>query len=640
MRLKSKRIRLIALTMGVAGCARSDFPNMGPSRPGQRNDLRNVEDEAPPKILPETHFAAGTLFERQGQLDRAVEQYRKAAVLNHNYVAAYHRLGIVLSATGQHEDALKALRRAAQLRPENAPIRNNLGFEYLLNEQMDAAERELRRAVELQPTFARAHINLGLVLAKSGRFDESLASFRQALPESDAYYNLGLMFRGQQRYTEAVGAFERTLSLDPAFSAAKAQLDELMPRLLPAGPNAAAPGADVPMLADSFAALRFDPQPSKPVEIDEFDEGPARFDILAIVDDMLARSAVAGDQPMMEAPASAAPEREQGDGEQPGAEVAAVETLPVLLEEVMRGLGEPSGGEQLAGEEDSENYHMEVEFVEAAEPVETRPTLVDDSDFAPLPSPVPHGDAMIAVLQEQPWDVIDTPETMAPPSTTAMDDSAEPSPMDEPDADEVITVLAADRDQDTMHDSWAMLEELETKIALLHWELNSRAFVDAAGYNFGSPHEVHDGLPTWAKDHEPAINVEQPAYDETPIVNTDVAPAAPAAAEDPTASALPFAPHTAELSEDDAEWATAFGDLQALLSVVINETRCWEQLDREAQEVLVLIGPEAPCADESSSPQGFMTPDADPMTSQPLPAFEERVEEEESRTASRDDGSE
>ena len=250
MRHVARRILLTTATLCAAGCAKSDFQiarqNRGNMQPVTDPVIANIPEEKQPQILPETHFAAGILFESQGQFDRAILQYRKAVALNANYVAAFHRLGLLQSAIGQHLEAAQTLQCAVALRPDNAILRNNLGFERMLAQQWDEAENELRRAIELQPDLAIAHINLGLVHAKAKRFAESLASFQAVLPDADAYYNLGLMFRGQQRYAEAREAFRHVLTIDPEFSAAKIQLERLASRTVP--PTSAEAVAETPRL--------------------------------------------------------------------------------------------------------------------------------------------------------------------------------------------------------------------------------------------------------------------------------------------------------------------------------------------------------------------------------------------------------
>jgi len=183
--------------------------------------------EPPPKILPETYFAAGRLLEQQSALPQAAVQYRLAVAANHKYAEAYQRLAVVTSKLGRHEEAVEMLQRALDLRPNDPYLRNDLGFELALLERFTAAEAELRQALVLKPDFPRAAVNLGMVLCRQQRFAEGLLTFRSVLPEADAYYNLGLLQRGQQHYSEAVQTFRHVLSLNPAFTAARTQLEQL-----------------------------------------------------------------------------------------------------------------------------------------------------------------------------------------------------------------------------------------------------------------------------------------------------------------------------------------------------------------------------------------------------------------------------
>ncbi len=247
----TKTTFLTLATICTAGCTSSDFV-LQPQRqkiwqPVEEAKIHNAREEVPPKILPETYFAAGSLLEAQGLLGSAIEQYQKATAVNHEYVAAYHRLGLLFSAVGRHDEATKALRRAVVLLPDNAILRNNLGYSLMLQRSWADAEREFSRALELNPGFPRACINHGMALSRLGRFDAALASFEAVLPEADASYNLGLMYRGQHRFEKAVEIFRRVLSINPGFTAARTQLEQLAPHFPPAPPSEAVAGATEPV---------------------------------------------------------------------------------------------------------------------------------------------------------------------------------------------------------------------------------------------------------------------------------------------------------------------------------------------------------------------------------------------------------
>ncbi|MCH8252219.1 MAG: tetratricopeptide repeat protein, partial [Planctomycetes bacterium] len=233
---KTMLFKVFALVgLGAAGCAVTDNTGSGQRRSRwaamDEKARLNVEPAIPPKILPKTFFAAAQLLEQQRYLEKSIVQYRRAVMSDHNYVAAYHRLGLVLSRTGRNVEAAEALARAVELMPDSAILRNNLGFVYVLQQEWVPAARELRKAVGLNPTFARAQINLGLVLGKLQRFDEAWECLATVLNESDAYYNLGLIYRAQDHYEDAANAFRSALEIDGQFIAAGTQLAQINARL-------------------------------------------------------------------------------------------------------------------------------------------------------------------------------------------------------------------------------------------------------------------------------------------------------------------------------------------------------------------------------------------------------------------------
>ncbi len=235
---RMKRVSWIAVVaMLSGGCVshkdqdafarRPEFKSVKTTSGSGRKEKAPVE----PRILPDTYYAAGRVFEQQGAPDRAIEQYRKAIAVNHEYTAAYARLGLMLSLTGQHEESVEAFAQAVELKPGSAVLRNNLGFELLYLERWDEAERHLREAARLDSKLTQAHINLGLLLGRTQRPELAFDSFRKVLPEPDAYYNLGLLQRAQGEYANAAASFRRVLAINPKFTAAQKQLVQVERRI-------------------------------------------------------------------------------------------------------------------------------------------------------------------------------------------------------------------------------------------------------------------------------------------------------------------------------------------------------------------------------------------------------------------------
>ena len=84
---------------------------------------------------------------------------------------------------------------AVALRPDSAGVRVNLGLALSRTGRLDEALVAYRQAIGLKPDFSMAHLDLGVLLAEKGHLDEAVAACRRASqlkPDYGyAYYNLG-----------------------------------------------------------------------------------------------------------------------------------------------------------------------------------------------------------------------------------------------------------------------------------------------------------------------------------------------------------------------------------------------------------------------------------------------------------------
>jgi len=130
---------------------------------------------------------SGNLLLRQGRIDEAVNEFRRAAKLRDDKCAdCFQRIGQVYLQFRRLPEAAAAFRQAADLKPPNeAEMYNILGVTlYLQNEKQSFEEAviALQKAIELSNgKVVKAYYNLGFALIKSGKEQEGVAVLKQFL---------------------------------------------------------------------------------------------------------------------------------------------------------------------------------------------------------------------------------------------------------------------------------------------------------------------------------------------------------------------------------------------------------------------------------------------------------------------------
>ena len=128
------RIRLLMLTLLViiAGCA---MPRI------------IIYDDP---LSPEEHLKLGMAYEKDGELDNAISEYKVAA---RKLPIAYLYLGNVHFQKNELDQAEKYYKKAIRKEAHNADAYNNLAWLYYIREEnLDKAENLALRAMELDPS--------------------------------------------------------------------------------------------------------------------------------------------------------------------------------------------------------------------------------------------------------------------------------------------------------------------------------------------------------------------------------------------------------------------------------------------------------------------------------------------------------
>jgi tetratricopeptide (TPR) repeat protein len=160
---------------------------------------------------------AGIHYERKGQHEKALEEFRQAAVMEPRRPGIHYRIGNVLWRMRELEQAEQHLRRELTANPHHAQANLRLGQVLVARNQEEQAAPLLERAVKGAPGSIEARRELGKAYRKLGRLKEARQlweAIAAARPEDDqVHYLLGGLYREMGEAELARTAFDKHRSI-------------------------------------------------------------------------------------------------------------------------------------------------------------------------------------------------------------------------------------------------------------------------------------------------------------------------------------------------------------------------------------------------------------------------------------------
>lgn len=150
----------------------------------------------------------------------ALENAQRGVALDPSLALAHIKLGEIYGAMGKHKEGIAELQRALELSPGNADATLELADIYNNQNLFPEAERAYRASIEARPTSWLGPYKLALFLEDRGRIEESIAALREAgsfAPENATVVrNLGRLYRTQGKFDDAVREFQKAIALQPS----------------------------------------------------------------------------------------------------------------------------------------------------------------------------------------------------------------------------------------------------------------------------------------------------------------------------------------------------------------------------------------------------------------------------------------
>ncbi len=188
-----------------------------------------------PVISPEDQKTAARAQElmKSGRLDEAEQALKEALAGRPDAVLLRRQLAAVLAARGRSDEYIEELRRAVALEPMGYSHRLEYARAlYEKKKDLQGALYEFRQAAALAPGQGTPRYFIGRIHEDMGRYEESLAAYRQAGELAPHWVSIPLRMGSiyEQKLNDparAEAAYRRALQLDPKCSAAREGLERV-----------------------------------------------------------------------------------------------------------------------------------------------------------------------------------------------------------------------------------------------------------------------------------------------------------------------------------------------------------------------------------------------------------------------------
>lgn len=130
---------------------------------------------------PQNYNNLGDLYTRQGNYEKAVEQFKKAIALKPNYGDAYHNMANAYHQMNQDDLALEGYLKAISFNPNLWQSYQNIAATYFVQKKYDLARDNLEKAISINPKNPDLYAVAGIVYLQLGNKTKAKDEFQNAL---------------------------------------------------------------------------------------------------------------------------------------------------------------------------------------------------------------------------------------------------------------------------------------------------------------------------------------------------------------------------------------------------------------------------------------------------------------------------
>ena len=207
-------VLFVVMNLAASCYAEMDSPATQPASP-KPPDIRYLEVRVYcPTLIEEArdNYNRGLGLAKQGDLEGAVQAYRKAVDLDPNYCDAMDNLGQLNRRQGRLDEAILWYKRSIKVLPGNPVPHQNLASAYIRQGKLQEAIPEYEILIKIDPENPEGYYGLGhvyLMIDQSGPAVTHLKKAAELYAKSssplimDAHHLLGLAYFNHKEYENA-----------------------------------------------------------------------------------------------------------------------------------------------------------------------------------------------------------------------------------------------------------------------------------------------------------------------------------------------------------------------------------------------------------------------------------------------------